>query len=343
MADDGAASSNTLRLTRSGRALLGTLALTLPLSCSLTPRPWPEAPDKEVAAASEEAGDTQGELDWSYSGQNGPSAWAGLQETWADCGKVSQSPVDLPLTALTEPSPDKKPTPREGSAVEPPFAATTVESQLGTLPLQVKSDGRLVTIHGANSQILNVGGKPASLDRIELHRPAEHRLGGVEFDFEMVLWFSRAGDVPVGMSLLFRKGAENAVLGPLLNQLPKERVYNKTSIGSQLALSELFNHADPTFLSYWGSLSAPPCTEGIPRLVFARVGEISEAQLKLLVEKLPDASRPLQALGDRAVGLVPLVQEDSALVAPAAGTPAATPPSPSASSKPGTSPKSTKP
>lgn len=247
--------------------------------------------------------------DWSYTGGNGPDSWEKLRDEWSACGQAGQSPIDLPLSDLA-PSTDKNQSP--SGRTHSPRSSSKLEVKLGSLPLQVQSDGRLVTVHGASTQILNIDGRPASLDRIELHQPAEHKLSGVAMDFEMVLWFARPSASPVLLSLLFRQGAENKALNALLTRLPQERSYEKTVLGTQLQLSELIDQPEAQVLSYSGSLSAPPCTAEVPRLVYMYVGELSAEQLQHLRKVVPHSQRPVQTLGERTVVAVALSNSASA-------------------------------
>lgn len=271
--------------------------------CSLKARPLPHPPQAEPAPTTQETAVEPAVMDWSYTGANGPNSWGKLRDEWAACGQAGQSPIDLPLSDL-DPSTDKNQNP--SSRTHSALSSSKLEVKLGSLPLQVQSDGRLVTVHGTSTQILSIDGQPASLDRIELHQPAEHKLSGVAMDFEMVLWFARPNASPVLLSLLFRQGAENTALNALLMRLPQERSYGKTVLGTQLQLSELINQPEAKVLSYSGSLSAPPCTAEIPRLVYMYVGELSAEQLQQLRKVVPHSQRPVQALGERNVVAVVL-------------------------------------
>lgn len=305
----------------------GIACMALGAACSPKARPWPEVP--EAAPVTSGPGtdtDDRQAHDWFYTGNAGPSAWGTLRPEWAACADAEkQSPVDLPLTALTAPA---SPATAPGAAT-PPFAGAKLDHRLGALPIEVSNDGRLVQLTGAASQTISVDGKLATLKRGELHRPAEHALGGVTFDLEIVLWFSLEDSSQLALSLLFRKGAPNTALAPLIDGLPTLPHYKATLVSGRLPLTELLTPSTGSgkFLSYWGSESIPPCTAHVARLVFAQVGEISPEQIEKLRAAMPSLmARPVQPLGTRAVGLVELDQAQAAAPAsPNASTPAQIP------------------
>jgi carbonic anhydrase len=184
-----------------------------------------------------------------------------------------------------------------GASIAPRFA---------TLLLEASSDGQAVRLGGDIQEGLVIDTRLAPLDSIELHAPAEHKLGGTQQDLELVLWVKDATLGPVALSLLFRQGAENAALAPLASSLPPSGSYERKLLKTTLPLQQLIP-AGQTLLTYEGSLSAPPCTAGVKRLVLGKVGEISAAQLAQFRKAIPNNARPVQPLGDRTVSAVPLV------------------------------------
>lgn len=331
------------RLLKSLGGAQWAACVVLMMGCSPKPRPWPEVPSSPPDAVGPAAGsESRDPHDWFYTGSAGPSAWGTLRPEWSACADVEkQSPVDLPLEVLTAqpasapPTGAKKPDTGPEARAEAPFSGVKLDSRLGALPLEVSSDGRVVQLTGAASQTISVDGKLATLKRGELRRPAEHVLGGVTFDFEIVLWFSQEDNSPLALSLLFRQGAENTALASLIAGLPTLPHYGPTMLSGRLPLGELLGAAKEggKFLSYWGSESVPPCTAPVARLVFAYVGEISREQVDKLRTALPSLmARPVQPLGPRAVGVVELNQPSTA--APASSD------TPTAAQKPATpSPK----
>ncbi|HEY6081684.1 MAG TPA: carbonic anhydrase family protein [Polyangiaceae bacterium] len=273
----------------------------------------PEAPPKADQASLAAAAS-----DWSYAGANGPEQWAKLKPEWSGCAAVGQSPIDLPLAALTPEKKPAAPAPAAGAPAPPkdPLAGLKVALNFAPLALQATSDGQQLRLDGDGVQGLLIDGRQAPLVAVDLHAPAEHKLGGVSPSLELVLWLKDTKLGSVALSVLFRSGAENAALAPLITNLPPLSVYHRKPLKAELALPALVP-AGATLFAYSGTLSAPPCTAGVTRLVLASMLELSPAQLAALAKAVPSGARPVQPLTDRVVTTVTL--QPSPTPAPPAG------------------------
>lgn len=295
----------------------GLLISCVLLACTPRERPLPEVPaSADPSGAGSSATATPGTVDaqrWSYAGANGPDHWAELREEYRACGaEEGQSPIDLPLSALGSASLGSASFGQESKAGRQGEAIGQVIQSLGELPLEASSDGRVVRLAGASTQLISIDGKVAELESVELHSPAEHSLGGVTFDLELVLWFKgEAGQS--ALSFLYRQGQTSPELTPLVDQLPAFGSYEQTVLGGTLALGRLIPDGQE-LLVYEGSGTVPPCTPGVRRMVLAWVGELSAEQLTALRRSTGAGSaRPLQALGNRTVHAVPIVRRDGSV------------------------------
>ncbi len=192
------------------------------------------------------------------------------------------------------------------AAVKNALSGVSIVPRFAPLLLEASSNGQALQLGGQAVQGLVIDNRLAPLDSIEVHVPAEHKLGGTQQDLELVLWVKDATLGTIALSLLFRQGAENAALAPLASALPPSGSYERKLLKTQLPLQQLVP-AGQTLLSYEGSLTVPPCTTGVKRLVLAKVGELSAAQLTQFKKALSNNARPVQPLGDRTVSAVPLV------------------------------------
>lgn len=292
-------------MRRSAHGVL-VLAGTLGAACTPDARPLPEVP-AEPAGGGAAAGGPQAaaQKNWSYQGETGPATWASLAPEFSACGAEGQSPVDLPLDGLGKNAAD---------------AALTVSLDLPSSPLQAESDGRLVTLRGSAALTLLLDGQQSPIEKVEVHVPAEHLLGGARLDVELVLYAKGADGRLTLVSLLYRTGAESAAWAPLLAQLPKAGVYRPHPLGPQATLGNLVPET-AEILAYDGSLSTPPCTPGVTRLVVARVGELSSDQLTQLRQAVPESARPTAALGQRLITLRSLTKSSPSTKASAKPTP----------------------
>lgn len=304
-----------------GDIVKATLIAMGVVACARDPRPLPKVPES-AADAPGQAGDASDGPRWSYDGPTGPSHWAELKPEWKACADAGQSPVDLPLEALTS-SPEEaaKPDAASQSGAAPSSAAPkNVQVSLGDLRMEATSDGRVVKLAGARDQLLAVDGRSAELTHVEIHSPSEHRLGGVTLDAELVFWFKGSGG-RFALSTLYRSGQASKGLAPLVDNLPPQGNYTKTSLGADLPLSQLIPPGQK-ILVYAGSETVPPCASVARRLVLAWVGELSNEQLVALRAATGTNARPPQPLGDRVVTAVPLVVSVSKPIEPeTAGAP----------------------
>jgi carbonic anhydrase len=222
---------------------------------------------------------------WSYSGAEGPSAWGDIAPEYALCKTgAAQSPIDIPAIV------DK--------------AALPFALRYEAIPLRIRNNGHTVQVDGAPEATITLG--PAETDRYELqqlhfHSPSEHSRSGQAFELEMHLVHkSAAGGIAV-IAVLFKKGQEQAALAPILDNAPALPGEPREVKGVKVDLAGLVGDTS-AFTEYTGSLTAPPCTEGVSWIVMSRIQEASAAQIKKLREIMHDATnRPVQPIAGRQI------------------------------------------
>jgi carbonic anhydrase len=259
---------------RSAVALVAASALAL--ACA-TPAITPSAPTRSRAP------------EWSYEGVTGPSHWGELSSAFRECSSGrEESPIDLP----------------DPSAV----AGRAPVLQYDRVTLSLLNNGHTVEDFVPPGNVLRVGGAPDDrfeLREIHFHSPSEHSFLGRKFDAELhLVHTNRAGDVAV-VAIFLVKGQASDVLAPLVDHLPRVVTRDPLRVAdATLALSRLVP-AHAKILAYRGSLTTPPCTEGVRWFVVEEPLEVSEAQLAALHGALHGpTNRPIQALHGRRVLLL---------------------------------------
>jgi carbonic anhydrase len=225
-------------------------------------------------------------LDWSYNGSTGPSNWGALDRAYATCatGK-NQSPVDISATYT-----DSK----------------SLPISFFYNPSRIKLENTGHSIRGSFTTLANhisVDGERFDLVYFLLRSPAEHRLQDGTLIFELQMVHRTDSDKTAIISVLFNAGETNKALGEVFNKLPEDR-------GAELA--DLISF-DPmavlpkkkAFYTYSGSLTEPPCTEGVIWLVMQTQLEISPAQSGKFLEVIGKNARPIQSINSRRIKLVP--------------------------------------
>jgi carbonic anhydrase len=181
----------------------------------------------------------------------------------------------------------------------------TLQFHYTAAPTRIVNDGHTVRVRLAGSHML-VGDQRLSLQQFHFHLPGGDRVQGEEFPMAMH-WLHKAGSGQlVALVLLFRLGAEHPALAALLPGMPTagqpERRLPDAVVDPAAWLPG--GGRAPGALGYYaydGSLTAPPCTEGVRWIVLKQVQTLSAAQLARLHRLMPDNARPVQPLHGRTV------------------------------------------
>jgi carbonic anhydrase len=218
---------------------------------------------------------------WQYSGEFGPEAWGRMQAAYALCDRGRrQSPIDIVATR-------KQPLP-------------ALEFQYRSAPLRIVNDGHTVRVRIANGSRMLIGRDSHTLQQFHFHLPGGDRVRGEEFPMSMHFLHKSVSGRLVSLVVLFRQGAENAALAALLPNMPARGQAERVVAGTQIDPTQLLPAARGYF-TYEGSLTAPPCTEGVLWIVMKQPLEVSAAQLARLGQMFPTNARPVQPLHDRVV------------------------------------------
>jgi carbonic anhydrase len=216
---------------------------------------------------------------WGYGQTNGPSQWAKLSRDYFWCGiGKNQSPIDIRREDVLT---------TDLRAIE--FAYGSVNGRLrrdnGVLTLQVVSGKAAITDEQHRF----------ALTAIQFHSPSEHTDGGNHYPLEVQLVHKdKDGNVAV-VAVWFRRGEDNPALGEILAAAQK-----KGGASVSLDPGKLL---PPTtdFYRYNGSLTTPPCIEGVRWYVMSEVAEASEEQLRAFLSLTGRNNRPVQPLNARRV------------------------------------------
>ena len=219
--------------------------------------------------------------DWSYTGNDSPEHWGDLSPVYAACrsGK-NQSPVNLSAATAT--------------------AGNSAEFHYDPLDYTVENNGHTIQATPAqNPQALKLGEKTFAFKQFHFHTPSEHTFHNKYFPMEVhFVHQSEQGELAV-LGVMFNEGEPNPALEPLLAK--KLKAGEKVSLAQKLDVQALF----PKGLSHFrlnGSLTTPPCSEGVNWVVFKTPVSASKAQIDAMREMIgQNNNRPLQPLNARIV------------------------------------------
>ncbi len=230
-----------------------------------------------------ETGDTEEEPEpeWSYSGETGPEHWGELSEEWSACGEgTQQSPVDITQADI-----------ELGSGTPPALSWSTTE-------LNAYNPGYYLRYDVDPGSTMTVEGQQYDLVQFHFHGLSEHTVIGEHTDIEIhfvhtgkddptklaVVAIFAGADAEDGVAGLFDEGGALRFREAIA--LPES--HEPESLGTSVNLGEVFSFAEGSdALTYSGSLTTPPCTEGVQ---FYLVGT--------LLPMLPDDVAAFHALFD---------------------------------------------
>ncbi|HET9622598.1 MAG TPA: carbonic anhydrase family protein [Kofleriaceae bacterium] len=216
---------------------------------------------------------------WSYDGKTGPAAWSSIDPAWAACnaGK-SQSPVDIE--------------PRAGTA-------SPIEFTYKPTPAAVIDTGHSLQLNVQPGSEIEIGDTVYQLVQVHFHTPSEHTIAGEHYPLEVQLVHQDGTGKLAILSVLYDSGAESKPLGQLWSAWP-HKVGVATKLGKPFDPSELLPETRTVF-RYTGSLTTPPCTEGVVWSVMRRTLSDSKAHLAAFASHYPHNAREVQPLGDRKI------------------------------------------
>jgi len=157
-------------------------------------------------------------------------------------------------------------------------------------------NGHTIQVNANGESTVQRGGATFSLVQFHFHMPSEHTIDGKAYAAELHAVHKSADGHFLVVGLLFTNGAENQPLAPLFATTVDSR--------ATIDLSALVS-AKPRFLHYAGSLTTPPCTEGVEWYLIdpqTSPATMSDSQLAKLSKAVRgDNHRPAQLLGERHV------------------------------------------
>ena len=217
---------------------------------------------------------------WAYQGHGGPKHWGELESSFEACARGSaQSPVDI-----------RNPVKADLPALDFQYAAAA--------PTLV-NNGHTVQVNLPAGNNLVVDGKKLELLQFHFHTPSEEAVAGKHA--AMVAHFvHKDEDGKLGVvAVLIQPGKTNPAWAPIFAHLP--RVGEQVTVdGLSLDLPALLP-AKKGYYSFEGSLTTPPCSEGVRWMVLKEPVKLSPQQIKAFRQIYNANARPLQPLNGRVV------------------------------------------
>jgi carbonic anhydrase len=217
---------------------------------------------------------------WSYSGKTGPENWAKLSPEFSDCAGRNQSPIDLK------------------DFVEAQLPPIKINYQPGQ---QVINNGHTIKVNYAGGGgSIEIDGITFRLLQFHFHAPSENHINGKSFPLEAhLVHASDSGELAV-IAVMFDKGDENLELGKIWSVMPKD-IGGKAPLARAAKAYNLLPE-ERAYYRFSGSLTTPPCTEGVRWLVMKMPLTASAKQIEEFEKVMHHPNnRPIQPLNARTV------------------------------------------
>ena len=215
---------------------------------------------------------------WGYEPHNGPARWGTLDPAFKTCELgEEQSPIDL----------------TGGRSVH----LAPVEFDYRRTRVAVENTGHTIQVNPDPGSVIVLDGARYDLQQFHFHHGSEHTIDGARLPLEMHLVHRGHGGALAVVGVLFEEGEASGALAPVWAHLPPEPAPS-VAAPDGLDLAALLP-ARRTTWRYRGSLTTPPCTEGVAWVILTEPLTLSAAQVDAFAALYPNNFRPVQRLGKR--------------------------------------------
>ncbi len=217
---------------------------------------------------------------WSYEGETGPAHWGKINADWAKCGTGQrQSPIDL----------------RDGMKVD----LEQIVFDYKPSSFNVTDNGHTIQVTVGAGNFITIQNHAFELMQFHFHRPSEERINGKGFEMVVHLVHKDPEGKLAVLAVMLERGRAHGMIQTVWNNLPLEK--HDTVVPSiVLDVNELLPQRREYF-TFMGSLTTPPCSEGVLWLVLKEPVQASPSQMALFSRLYPLNARPIQASAGRVV------------------------------------------
>ena len=231
-------------------------------------------------AHSEIAAIQHAHIHWDYEGEGAPENWAKLDPQNTTCATGQrQSPIDI----------------RDGIKVD----LEPIKFSYRPSTFRIVDNGHTVQVAVGDSSI-TLTGKTYELVQFHFHRPSEEKINGQRFDMVVHLVHKADDGQLAVVAVLLERGSENPFIQTLWNNLPLEKNVPVAPPALSIDPATLLP-ASRNYYTYMGSLTTPPCSEGVLWLVMKQPVQVSGDQINIFSRLYRNNARPIQPTADRLI------------------------------------------
>ncbi|WP_338845491.1 carbonic anhydrase family protein [Massilia sp. W12] len=217
---------------------------------------------------------------WSYEGELGPRNWGKINPDWIKCASGNrQSPIDI----------------RDGMKVD----LELINFDYRPSGFTVVNNGHTIQVGISGGNFITIMGRTYELMQFHFHRPSEEKINGRGFEMVAHLVHKDPEGRLAVVAVLIERGRAQPLIQTIWNNLPLEK-NDVVQPSIVIDMNDLLpNRRD--YFTYMGSLTTPPCSEGVLWMVMKEPVQASGAQLALFSRLYPMNARPIQPNGGRVI------------------------------------------
>jgi len=221
---------------------------------------------------------------WRYGGVENPSQWGELSNDFTLCESGrDQSPINIKVKEAVEGTPAK------------------IDFDYKPSTLVVVNNGHTIQVNYAEGSTATINGQKYALLQFHFHTPSEHEINDKAFAMELHLVHRNETGKLAVVGVMLTEGKANALIQEVWKNIPATGKTNTVSDRMINALSLL--PSSKSYFSYDGSLTTPPCSEGVQWNILVEPTTISEAQIETFEQIYQVDARPIQPSNRRTVQL----------------------------------------
>lgn len=218
---------------------------------------------------------------WAYMGIEGPAHWSMLSKEFMICETgTRQSPINITMTQLN-------------------YNQEKLIFHYETSELHELNNGHTIQVSHVSGCRVDLNERAYKLRQFHFHAPSEHHINGEGFPMEMHLVHQDSQGRVLVLAVMLEADRDRPVLTKLWNWLP-DQIGKEVSIPLEFRLSDILP-PNTHHYSYSGSLTTPPCTEGVQWIVLKDPIHIARQDVDRFVEIIGENARPIQRIGDREI------------------------------------------
>ena len=265
-------SSSSFALRSSSILTCLALSFLLSLTVLASENPSQPAPKKEMSTQDHHA-------HWDYLGVENPSHWGLLSEEYKTCETGNrQSPINITMVHHGE-------------------HHQKLVFHYRTSQLHEMNNGHTIQVSHVSGCRVDLNDRKYKLRQFHFHSPSEHHIEGKTFPMEMHLVHQDNSGHVLVIAVLMETDASQPVLSKLWKWLPEQKE-KEVSIPLELSLTDILPQ-DTSHYTYSGSLTTPPCTEGVQWIVLKKLMHVTKQDVDQFVQIIGQNARPIQPLRDR--------------------------------------------